>query len=165
MLESHEAHDGRNDLGLNKEHRDVAGDRETGDRPQADRPLADREVPVPGSLAAQDGALLAINQWLDGDVTEADARRADGKQVDMWKLVATETERRKRMVTPAHVAANIMAALPEKTLATKTTASLATSTTITAVAADNERGLSMNAAVAIGAALFALGLLVGKLIF
>jgi hypothetical protein len=161
MLESHEAHDGRNDLGLNKEHRDVAGD-----RPIGDRPLADREVPVPGSLAAQDGALLAINQWLDGDVTEADARRADNKQVDMWKLVATETERRKRMVTPAYVAANIMAALPDKAAATQTAAALAASTTPSkAVAADNERGLSMNAAVAIGAGLFALGLLVGKLLF
>ncbi len=164
MLESHEAHDGRNDLGLNNEHRDVAGDRQTGDRPQADRSLADREVPVPGSLAAQGGSPAAINQWLDGDVTEADARRADSKQVDMWKLVATETERRKRMVTPAYVAANIMAALPEKTLATQASASLATATT-TAVASENERGLSMNAAVAIGAGLFALGLLVGKLIF
>jgi hypothetical protein len=84
----------------------------------------------------------------------------------MWKLVATESERRKRMVTPTHIAANIMAALPEKAVATQTAAAIATTTTrSTAVASADERGLSMNAAVALGTGLFALGLLVGKLIF
>jgi hypothetical protein len=156
MLDQHEAHDGSNDLGQHKEHRDAAGD-----RPQADRPLADREVPLPGLTAATDGAALAINHWLDGDVTEADARRADSKQVDMWKLVAAETDRRKRMVTPAHVAANIMAALPEKQ--TQAVVAKAVSTT-TVSQVETERGLSVNMAAAIGAGLFAIGLAIGKLV-
>lgn len=157
MLDRHEANESRADAGQNLEHRDAAGD-----RPQADRPLADREVPLPGSMTAADGAAVAINQWLDGDVTEADARRADSKQVELWNRIATETERRKRMVTPAYVAANIMAALPEKRVETQT----ATATSLAkTVSADSERGLSLNAAVAMGAGLFTLGLIVGKLIF
>ncbi len=157
MLDQHEAQEGRDNAGQNLEHRDAAGD-----RLHADRPLADREVPLPGSFAAPDGAAVAINQWLDGEVNEADARRANGKQVELWNRIATETERRKRMVTPAYVAANIMAALPE----TRIEAQTATATSIaTAVAADSERGLSVNMAVAMGAGLFALGLVVGKLIF
>lgn len=157
MLDRHEANEGRADAGQNLEHRDAAGD-----RPQADRPLADREVPLPGSMTAADGAAIAINQWLDGDVTEADARRADSKQVELWNRIATETERRKRMVTPAYVAANIMAALPEKRVDAQTATATSLATT---VSADNERGLSMNVAVAMGAGLFTLGLVVGKLIF
>ena len=156
MLDRHEANEGRADAGQNLEHRDAAGD-----RPQADRPLADREVPLPGSMTAADGAAVAINQWLDGDVTEADARRADSKQVELWNRIASETERRKRMVTPAYVAANIMAALPEKRIEAQAT----TANTLATSVVGAERGLSMNTVVAIGAGLFALGLVVGKLIF
>ena len=156
MLDRHEANEGRADAGQNLEHRDAAGD-----RPQADRPLADREVPLPGSMTAADGAAVAINQWLDGEVTEADARRADSKQVELWNRIASETERRKRMVTPAYVAANIMAALPEKRIEAQTTTANTLSTSVVGA----ERGLSMNTVVAIGVGLFALGLVVGKLIF
>ena len=156
MLDRHEANEGRADAGQNLEHRDAAGD-----RPQADRPLADREVPLPGSMTAADGAAVAINQWLDGEVTEADARRADSKQVELWNRIASETERRKRMVTPAYVAANIMAALPEKRIEAQAT----TANTLATSVVGAERGLSMNTVVAIGVGLFALGLVVGKLIF
>ena len=125
MLDRHEANEGRADAGQNLEHRDAAGD-----RPQADRPLADREVPLPGSMTAADGAAVAINQWLDGEVTEADARRADSKQVELWNRIASETERRKRMVTPAYVAANIMAALPEKRVEVQTATATALATSV-----------------------------------
>jgi len=150
MLDRHEANEGRAEAGQNPERLDPAGS----------RPLADREVPLPGSIAAANGAAVALNQWLDGDLTEADARRTGGKQVELWNLIAGETERRKRMVTPAYVAANIMAALPEKRVEAQTASSLAKS-----VSGENERGLSLNMAVAMGAGLFTLGLIVGKLIF
>jgi hypothetical protein len=88
--------------------------REAADRPIADRPVADREVPLPGISAADDPSMVAIHQWLDGDMAETEARRADEKQVEMWKRINDETEQRRRMVTPAYVAANIMNALPEK---------------------------------------------------
>ncbi len=155
MLDQHEAHDGLNDIGQQKELRDVASD-----RPHADRPIADREVPLQGLTAATDGAALAINQWLDGDVTESDARRVDSKQVDVWKLIAADTERRKRMVTPSYVAANIMAALPN----TRTEAIVATTVVSNTVAIDAGRGVSANMAVAIGVGLFAVGIAIGKLV-
>ncbi len=167
MLDSHEANDRQLDAGQQVERRDDAGDRQTDDRTRANRPATDREVPLPGAMAAEDGTALAINQWLDGDVTEADARRSDSKQVEFWHQIAAETERRKRMVTPAYVAANIMAALPEKRLEAQTATATATATatsTRTVVSADTERGLSMNMAVAIGAGLFTVGLAIGKLV-
>jgi len=158
MLDPNEAQEGRANAGRNPEYRDAAGDRS-----QADRPLADREVPLHGMLPAEDGPALALNQWLDGDVTEADARRADSKQVELWNRIATETDRRKRMVTPAYVAANIMAALPEKRVEAQAATVTATATRTT-VAADTERGLSMNMALAVGVGMFAIGLAVGKLV-
>ena len=151
MLDRHEAQDDRNELGQDL-HRDAAAD-----RPIADRPLADREVPLPGMAAADDPTMVAIHQWLDGEATEVDARRADAKQVDMWNKIAGETDQRRRMVTPAYVAANIMNALPEKHVAKAT----ATATnTMTAPAS----GISMQMAVGIGAAFFAVGIVIGKMV-
>jgi hypothetical protein len=72
--------------------------------------LADREVPLPG---AEIGATpVAVHAWLDGEGTEADARLADARQVALWTRIADETAVRRRMVTPAHVPARIMDALP-----------------------------------------------------
>lgn len=102
MLNRHEAHDDLTPTG-----RDSA--REAA--PVQDRPLADREVPLPGTAAADANASV-INQWLDGEASEAEARRADAPAVEFWTKVAGDADRMKRMKTPAHVAANIMAAIP-----------------------------------------------------
>ena len=53
-----------------------------------------------------------VQQWLDGEGTEADARRADPRETAMWAKIADETERRGRMVTPAPVLDRLMAAIP-----------------------------------------------------
>ncbi len=143
-------HDDRNDLGHNSPIRSGSSD-----RPIADRPLTDREVPLPGMAAADDPSSVAIHQWLDGELLEADARRVDSKQVDMWLQVAGETDRRRRMVTPSHLAANIMNALPEKQVATTVAAATAAATTSTV-------GMSMTTVLLIGAAMLALGIVVGK---
>ncbi len=72
------------------------------------QPLSDREVPL-GSTATSE----AINSWLDGDAPEPTAVSADAaRQVDLWRRIEQESERRRHMVTPAHVKAQIMAALP-----------------------------------------------------
>ncbi len=118
MLDRHEAHDDRNH-GQDLPQRDVA--------PVADRAVTDREVPLPG-MAAAEGSALVIQQWLDGETSEAEARRADAKQVDLWKLISAETDQRRRMTTPAYVAANIMAAIPDARTETKTATATATST-------------------------------------
>ncbi len=150
MQDQHEAHSDRNDFGQDS-HRDAAANKSS-----ADRPLADREVPLPGMAAADDPTMVAIHQWLDGDLSEVDARRADTKQVDMWSKIAGETEQRRRMVTPKHVAANIMAALPEKHVAKAT----ATNTMVAPAS-----GMSTNMVIAVGAAMLALGIALGKLVF
>ena len=144
----HEAHNSRNELGRTVTPTGAA----------ADRPLADREVPLPGLAAADDPTMLAIHQWLDGEATEAEARRADGKQVDMWKLVATDTQRRRQSVTPSHVMANLMSALPEKQVVTQMAAPTATATTNTTI------GLPFTMVVAVGTSMLILGIVIGKMI-
>lgn len=158
MLNQNEAHNDRNDLGHEKPHRDVAGD-----RPFADRPLADREVPLPGLAASEDPSVVAIHQWLDGELSEADARRADAKSVAMWSRVAVETDQRRRMVTPAHVAANIMAALPAKE-ATRQVVVEAAKAASTATVREVATGITMNTVMLVGAAMLALGIVVGKVL-
>ena len=154
MQDQHEAHSDRSDFGQDL-HRDAAMDRSI-----ADRPLADREVPLPGMAAADDPTMVAIHQWLDGDLSEVDARRADTKQVDMWTKIAGETEQRRRMTTPTYVAANIMAALPEKQIAKVTATATATNAMVAPAA-----GMSTNMVIAVGAGMLALGIALGKLVF
>jgi hypothetical protein len=158
MLNQNEAHNDRNDLGHDMPHRDAAGDR-------PDRPLADREVPLPGMAASEDPSVLAIHQWLDGELSEADARRADAKQVAMWNRVAVETDQRRRMATPAHVAANIMAALPAKDVTKNVVVEAAKATsTATFTEAAQSAGMTMGTVMMVGAAMLALGIVVGKVL-
>ncbi|HSQ29531.1 MAG TPA: hypothetical protein VLN49_06770 [Gemmatimonadaceae bacterium] len=56
----------------------------------------------------------AVHAWLDGELPEASARKADGgHDVEFWKQIGVEVERRRRMQTPAYVQARIMDALPQ----------------------------------------------------
>ncbi len=149
MLDRHEAHDDRN-LGQDLPQRDAA--------PVVDRPMVDREVALPGLLAA-DGPARVIQQWLDGETSEADALRADAKQVDLWKMISTETEQRRRMTTPAHVAANIMAAIPETRTETKTATATATRAIV-----ERKAALSMTMLMIMGAGLVAISIVIGKML-
>jgi hypothetical protein len=77
---------------------------------QSERPLADREVPLgpPRSSIAE-----SVHAWLDGEVTESQARRGEsGRDVDFWKRLDEELAVRRRLRTPAHLQAQIMNALP-----------------------------------------------------
>ena len=147
MLDRHEAHDDRN-LGQDLPQRDVA--------PVADRAVTDREVPLPG-MAAAEGSALVIQQWLDGDTSEAEARRADAKQVDLWKMISAETDQRRRMTTPAYIAANIMAAIPEARTETK----MATATDAATGAMVEPKSSNMMLMV-VGVAMLALGVVIGQ---
>ena len=72
------------------------------------QPLTDREVPL-----GQSRTSAAIHAWLDGEVPESAVRTAEtARDVDFWRKVTEETERRRAMRTPAHLEAQIMAALP-----------------------------------------------------
>src|SRR5215470_1532539 len=83
-------------------------------RPEKERPLADREVPL--GHQETDTRILAttIHQWLDGELPEASVRKGDtARDVEFWKNINYEVERRRRMNTPPHLPAQIMEALPQ----------------------------------------------------
>jgi hypothetical protein len=76
------------------------------------RPVSDREVPL---LQPDERRLsAAVHAWLDGDLSEAAARKAEGgKDVDFWKRLEDESARRRHMRTPTTVQARIIASIPE----------------------------------------------------
>lgn len=69
---------------------------------------ADREVPL-------DSATLptSVHAWLDGELVNEDALSSAEPQVALWRRIGDETGRRRRMATPAHVPAQIMAKIAE----------------------------------------------------
>jgi len=82
-------------------------------RAEKERKPADREVPL--TPPEQDTRQLApaVHAWLDGELPEASIRRGDTRRdVEFWKNINTEIERRRRMMTPTHLEARIMEALP-----------------------------------------------------
>ena len=93
-------------------HPDGLGDGRKRERPaKPERPLADREVPLgpPTGTIAE-----AVHAWLDGDAPESSVRRGEwSRDVDFWKRMNEDLERRRRMRTPAHVQARIMEAIPQ----------------------------------------------------
>lgn len=84
------------------------------------RLLTDREVPLSSAPTASVGDTplgdmpVVVQQWLDGDIAERIARRADDNSVELWNRIAAETSRRSRVETPALMADRIMAVLPKK---------------------------------------------------
>lgn len=104
MLHRHEAHDNPDPKA--RDTRDAAV--------SAERPMADREVPLPGVSAADATTADVIQMWLDGDATEAVARQENNPAVEFWMRVGTDVEPMRRAKAPAHLMANIMAAIPVK---------------------------------------------------
>jgi hypothetical protein len=127
-------------------------------RPDNVAPLADREVPLPGAELGSTPA--AVHAWLDGEATESEARLADAKQVALWNRIETETSARRRMVTPAHVQASIMNALPA---ATPTLAKSVSAVAAPAAAATGMIALSPMTAVLAAAGLVAAGFLLARM--
>jgi len=83
-------------------------------RSEKERPLADREVPL--GQQEQDARVLApaLHAWLDGELPEASVRKGEtGRDVEFWKQINGEVDRRRHMRTPAYLEAQIMNALPQ----------------------------------------------------
>lgn len=98
MYEDLNERDGAEDAARERPHRG----------PDPAQPLSDREVPL-ASTATSD----VINRWLDGETAEPTMLRGDAaRHVEFWRRIGEETELRRHMVTPAHVQARIMEALP-----------------------------------------------------
>src|SRR5881409_1577954 len=83
-------------------------------RSEKERPLADREVPL--GHQENDSRVLApaVHAWLDGELPEASVRKGDtARDVEFWKNINVEVDRRRRMHTPTYLEARIMEALPQ----------------------------------------------------
>ena len=120
------------------------------DRPRSvpSRPFADREVPRGTRRTPQ-----TVQAWLDGDLPEAAVRRGDtARDVDFWRRIESEVDKRRRMKTPAYVQERIMQALPQ-----------ATPRVITPFWR-RQFAVTPTMAVAVGAAMLALGVLLTSLI-
>jgi hypothetical protein len=81
------------------------------DRDQEVRPVVEREVP----LGHHEDRVLApaIHAWLDGELPEAAVRKGNtARDAEFWRTISDQMERARRMHTPDHVEAQIMAALP-----------------------------------------------------
>ena len=89
--------------------RDGQSERERPIRPADDLgALGDREVPIAPVATSE-----VINKWLDGEMPEPSNLRGDAaRSVEFWRRIGEETDRRRHMVTPAHVPDRIMASLP-----------------------------------------------------
>src|SRR5438552_7036550 len=82
-------------------------------RQESDRPLADREVPLAHEEPAARVLAPAIHEWLDGALPEASVRKGElSRDVEFWKRVSGEADRRRHMRSPAYLEARIMDALP-----------------------------------------------------
>lgn len=100
--------DYRSDDGLGLDGRQQRARRANDDR------FADREVPLPQRSPVERVFSPAVHAWLDGELPEAAVRKGDSaRDVDFWRRLNDEAERRRRLETPAHLEARIMAALPQ----------------------------------------------------
>jgi hypothetical protein len=88
------------------EVRENAGD---GRPEKRSEPMApDREVPLPTAELPS-----AVQSFLDGEpVSEATLSGAE-RELALWKKISQETGRRRRMVTPAYIPAQILAKLAD----------------------------------------------------
>ena len=85
--------------------------RERTGRERESAPMSDREVPIDRRRTP-----VAVHAWLDGELAETEVRRGDTQRdVEFWTRIAEQSETRRQMRTPAHLQAQIMAALPQST--------------------------------------------------
>jgi hypothetical protein len=95
-----------------------------------------------------------IHRWLDGEAAEPTGLRGEQvRSIEFWRRVDQETDRRRSVVTPSHLAARIMAALPD---------------TASAVAIapwyKKDMNLSPAAVIALAIGAFSLGLLAMRMV-
>src|SRR3954467_12165724 len=82
--------------------------------PQPSHPLTDREVPLTQDLGSATRVLApAVHAWLDGELPEASVRRGEtSKDVEFWRMIGVEAEKRRHSRMPLSLESKIMEALP-----------------------------------------------------
>lgn len=90
------------------------GKKADGTRKQRDhevRPVVEREVPL--GQQAEHSLAASVHAWLDGELPEAAVRKGEtAPDVEFWRNLSGQMDRARRMRTPPHIEAQIMAALP-----------------------------------------------------
>ena len=91
--------------------KDVTPARARRERDKEVRSIVEREVPL--GQQSEHSLTPAVHSWLDGELPEAAVRKGDtAHDVEFWRTVNADLDRARRLRTPAHVEAQIMAALP-----------------------------------------------------
>jgi hypothetical protein len=75
---------------------------------QAEPTAGDREVTPPGTEIPS-----AVHAYLDGEKVSENQLTAAQRELELWKRISSETGRRRRMVTPAHLPSQILAKLAD----------------------------------------------------
>jgi len=93
-------------------HKDGARARRDHTGEQEVRPVVEREVPF-GQQSSEHVLASAVHSWLDGELPEAAVRKGDtARDVEFWRNLNSQMDLARRMRTPEHIEAQIMAALP-----------------------------------------------------
>jgi hypothetical protein len=74
----------------------------------AESPMGDREVPLPATEIP-----TAVHAYLDGEQVSATALSGAERELELWKRINADFGKRRRMTTPAHVPAQILAKLSD----------------------------------------------------
>jgi len=92
------------------DNHDETLERQTGARSEkrAEPAALDREVPMPTADLSE-----AVHAWLDGDSVKAEMLAGAERELALWKRISAETGRRRRMLTPPYVSAQILAKLSD----------------------------------------------------
>lgn len=90
--------------------RDAAETPATESRPgaQAEPAATDREVSIEARELPE-----VVHAYLDGEQVTESALAGAERELSLWKRIAAETGRLRRMATPAHVPAQILAKLSD----------------------------------------------------
>jgi hypothetical protein len=84
--------------------------------PQAEPRAERRAEPQPQSVDRELPASElpdAVHAWLDGDGVSENSLAGAERELRLWKKISAETGRRRRMTTPPHVPAQILAKLSD----------------------------------------------------
>ena len=100
-------------------------------------------------------ATPAVQAWLDGEASREGLASPDEQETaEFWSRINSETERLRRRSTPIHVQQRIFSSIPDEPAGSAAPAARSSSGSIT---------LRVSTAVLAGAALFAVGALIGAL--